>query len=177
MHWLIRECKEGAPLLIDAFFLQCHEYPLSHAVKTVDGIIDPITSMQLCQSCSDIRAQANDMNNYLFQEIPYPYAQVRPRARTAQTTRKERASRCLLMTCFLSSLRFVKVTTMLVKILMVCLVTSFTMKAAVYSTSEGSSACKLDDDYNPYGMGPPCCRFFEKQLRCCDDACALSLSR
>jgi hypothetical protein len=80
------------------------------------------------------------------------------------------------MTCFLSSLRFVKVTTMLVKILMVCLVTSFTMKAAVYSTSEGSSACKLDDDYNPYGMGPPCCRFFEKQLRCCDDARALSLS-
>ncbi len=35
-----------------------------------------MTAMSLTSSVSDMRGSANDLNNFLFQEIPYPYAQV-----------------------------------------------------------------------------------------------------
>ena len=43
--------------------------------KTV-GILGDATASMLMNSISDARLSANDLNNYLFQEIPYPYVQV-----------------------------------------------------------------------------------------------------
>jgi len=81
MHWLIRECQD-------------------------EGIIGEMTAMTLCVSNSDIRAFANDLNNYLFQEIPFPYAHV---------------------------------TTMLVKILMIAVVTKFSMITMWRATDENEN--------------------------------------
>ncbi len=41
-----------------------------------DEIIGEITGITLTTSCSDIRGAANDLNNYLFQEIPYPVSKL-----------------------------------------------------------------------------------------------------
>jgi hypothetical protein len=42
-----------------------------------EGILGPQVAVMLNENCADIRSYANDLNNYLYQEIPYPYAQVR----------------------------------------------------------------------------------------------------